>query len=242
MKKLIQIAMLLPLSAVAAPTYTVQGDPGEQKLVVQDGGSTFTWSNDYSLGLESQGDFNGDGMPDALVWTSCGGNGCDTSYTFVTLKGGQLVTQPIGATRGVLRTKQENGRWFFELDAEGGTEIFVMDGDKPVPYATTKRPVLKALAEVHGPGTEDTEGPDQTFAADVDLDGKPESIRCEVWSRWGSLWCHLPLPGGGTQQLSTGCKRFGSLPTSSNGRREFVCNEDSIVRFNGKAWVEPKLP
>ncbi len=242
MKKLFQIAMLLPMSSLAAPTYTVEGELGDQRLVVREGNATFTWSDDMTVGIERQGDFDGDGRPDAIVWSACGGNGCGSpSYAFVSLKDDRLSVLTIGDSIDGLQARQTDGRWFFELKVEGGSEVFVMDGDKPTPYATTKRPVLKALAEVHGPGTVETEGPDQHLSADVDLDGKPESIRCEVWARWGLLWCHLPLPGGGTQQLGTGCKRFGALPTSSNGRREFVCNEDSVVRFDGKAWVEPRL-
>lgn len=241
MRIFLGIALLAPFAAGAAPTYTIEGEWGEQKLAVADGSAKGVWADEGYVSIQQQADFNGDGTLDALVLSSCGGNGCATAVHFATLKDGKLTVAPIGETWGEARTKSEKGQWFIELDASGGTEVFVITGLSPTPYATTKRPVLKALAEVHGMGSPETEGPDRTLTTDVDLDGKPDTIRCTVWARWGSLLCELPVAGG-VQKLGTGCDRFGALPTTANGRREFVCNEDAIVRFDGKAWVEPKLP
>ena len=238
--KVLALACLLPATALAAPTYTVEGELGAQKLVVQDGALAQRWGSDEGLiGVQQQADLDGDGTPDALIYTSCGGNGCATDYHLATVRDGKLVVTPIDSTEGEVRLKQVEGRWQLEVDQPGGQKVYVFADGKAALFATDTKRVLATVAEVKGVAPYTTDSPPRSFQADVDLDGKPETITCTIWERWGSLLCTLPTPSG-PQTLSTGCDRFGALATTTNGRRDFVCNEDKIVRFDGKAYNEPR--
>ncbi|MEZ4472494.1 MAG: hypothetical protein R3F60_17215 [bacterium] len=239
--KVLSLACLLPATALAAPTYSVEGEDGAQKLVVQDGALAQRWSSpDWLLGVKQQADLDGDGVLDALVYTHCGGNGCGGgTFYLATIRGGKLAVTPIDSTDGEVRLKQVEGRWQLEVDEPGGQKVYVFVDGKAVLYATDRKRVLATIAEVKGTTPETTDTKPRSFQADVDLDGKPETITCAIWERWGSLLCTLPTPTG-PQTLSTGCDRFGALATTTNGRRDFVCNEDGLVRFDGKAYNEPR--
>lgn len=244
MKNVLQVLTLcLPAMAASAPVWSTSGELGEQKLVWGEGAATLTWTPpEGSVFIQQQGDFNGDGVLDALVIASELCAACASDIYFATLKAGRLVTMPITASGNLPQVRQEGDQWFIEIEGGGGREVYVIDGDRPVAYTTIKAPVLKAIAEIHGPGlpvpAEDSR--ERALLEDVDFDGKPETIRCSVWERWGELWCGLPLPNGGVQESHTGCLRFGVLPTKHKGRREFVCDDNLVIRFDGKAWVEVK--
>lgn len=236
---LIALAWIALNPAVAAPVYTITGEPGSQRLIAQTQKGPLSHPiRDEFASIEAQADFDGDGVADALLSTNCGGNGCpESTYAFVTVKAGALRVIPIGeALEG--RVVEWQGARFVELKQPTETRLFVLTGTQAAPFATRKHLVLHPTVAVEGlqPGAA---AGTRSFKADVDLDGKPETIECKIWERWGSLLCTLPTPTG-VQTLSTGCERFGALPTSMNGRREFVCNTNMVVRFDGKRWAEPK--
>lgn len=235
----IALTGITPTPALAAPVYTITGDPGEQTLVAQTPkGALSQTMGEYMARIEAQADFDGDGIADALLSTNCGGNGCpESTFAFVTLKAGTLRVTPIGdALAG--RVVDVRGTKFVELTQLAVTRTYVLTGTQAAPYSTQKHLVLHPVIAVEGLAPGAASGT-RSFETDVDLDGKRETIQCKIWERWGSLLCALPTPGG-VQVLSTGCMRFGPLPTSANGRREFVCNENLVVRFDGKRWMEPK--
>lgn len=230
-------ALIFALPAAASPVYELVGEPPQQRLVAK---TTVTSAplNDALALIEAQKDFDGDGVLDALYLTNCGGNGCAQSeYAFATVRDGKLVLAPIGSAANA-RVIRKGNTWLVELESESGWQTYAFVGGKAVPYATKARTVLHAMVEVKGVAPYEKAAA-RSFQADVDLDGTPETITCTIWERWGSLLCTLPLGKGG-QTLSTGCDRFGALATTSNGRREFVCNADQVVRFDGTRWVEPK--
>lgn len=227
-------------AAAAAPTYAIVGEPGEQRLVAKTAGGLLKSGplDDYLALIEAQRDFDGDGVTDALFLTNCGGNGCpESGYSIATVRAGKLLLIRVGFA-GDARVVRKGSSWLIELESTEGWKQFAFANGKVVPYATKKRTVLHATVEVKG-GAAYSKGPPRSFEVDVDLDGKPETIRCTIWERWGSLLCTLPTPRG-PQTLSTGCDRFGALATTSGGRREFVCNADMVVRFDGKRWNEPR--
>lgn len=232
--------LLLALPAAAEPTYALVGEPGEQRLVARTAKGEITSGplDDYMVLIEKEADFDNDGTPDVLYSTNCGGNGCpESAYAFATVRSGKLALVPIGMATEA-RVSQDGATWLVELIQEGGSKTFVFATGKAVPYATKTRTVLHALVEVKGEAPHG-KGGKRSFKADVDLDGKPETITCTIWERWGSLLCTLPTPTG-PQTLSTGCDRFGALPTSTQGRRDFVCNADLVLKFDGTKWNEPK--
>ena len=231
--------------AEGAPRYQVRDAPDfGQILVVTAGGKTFkTFGGEY-IEVTKTADFNGDGINDALVSTDTGGNGSATVYYFITVIAGSLVKAEIPFTRFSRASARHDGkRWMVDVSDEDGTRTFAFNGKDAVLIANKIKKRLVSIAEVKGLG-EDYSGPEteRVLFADVNLDGKKERIRCEIWPRWGTLRCALPLPNGKTQRvpLHSGCDRFGALATISNGRREFVCDVDAIVRFDGRKWLEPQ--
>lgn len=119
---------------------------------------------------------------------------------------------------------------------ENTVTAFALEGGVAVQQSQAARSQLATIVEIRGPGSAFTAGPPQELVFDLDQDGSPETIRCEVWERWGSLLCTLPLPSGGKQQLSVGCERLGVLGTQTGGMHDLVCNHETVLRFDGTQW------
>lgn len=190
--------------------------------------------------IEAVKDFDHDGKLDALLVTSCGGNGCPEDYQIVTLKNDKLVVADIKSDFSIKYVKKDRDQIYIVDQKIDYAHYYVFDGKKLVISKTEK--ALKAIKEVRGPGVSTDTKPLKTLVFDIDQDKKPDRIVCNVWTRWGSLLCKLPLPDGKRQQSSTGCNRFGVLPSTNNGYHEFVCNFDTVVTFDGSRWVEKQSP
>jgi len=207
------------------------------KLVVEDTQSGQSYETEPYMGmLERIEDFDGDGNPDALLSLSCLGSGCPSVHRIVSLKNGILVSAEIPGGASNTKVKEEGGRWYLVDEEIDTARYYGFDGKQIVFVKTVQSP--KTIAEVRGPGIPAFDEPPRELSVDMDGDKKPERIVCDVWDRWGSLFCHLPLPGGGTQRLSLGCVRMGVLPSFSNGYHEMLCDFDIVIRFDGEKWVE----
>lgn len=214
-------------------------------LLVKDGktGKKYSGPKFYAGHIETVKDFDRDGRQDALLVTSCGGNGCPEDYRIVTLKNGKLVIAEIESDFSIKYVKEERDKTYIVDQKIDYAYYYVFDGKKLVIAKTEK--ALKAIKEVRGPGVRtdlEPPKPPKTLVFDIDQDNKPDRIVCDIWARWGSLLCKLPLPDGKHQQFHYGCDRFGVLPSTNNGYHEFVCNFDMIVTFDGSRWVEKKSP
>ncbi len=185
--------------------------------------------------IDAVEDLDGDGHADALVSTSEGGNCCPDRYFVASVAGGKIETADFEEDWAEYRIVHEKGHPLIRVKRTNGTEFYAFAKGKL--RLDHKQASLATLAEIEGEAPH-YDGPlkDKTLRYDIDGDGKPEAIVCQIWERWGSLLCGLPLPGGRTQSLSTGCDRFGVLASQRNGRHEFVCNNDSRIFFDGRAW------
>lgn len=211
-------------------------------LIVEDSKTGIKYSGPkfYAGHIETVKDFDRDGKQDALLVTSCGGNGCPEDYRIVTLKNGKLVVADIESDFSIKYVKEERDQIYIVDQKIDHAHYYVFDGKKLVISKTEK--ALKAVKEVRGPGVRTDPKPPKTLVFDIDQDKKPDRIVCNVWERWGSLLCKLPLPNGKHQQSHYGCDRFGVLPSTNKGYHEFVCNFDTVVTFDGSRWVKKESP
>jgi serine/threonine protein kinase len=192
------------------------------------------------VALIAQKDFNGDGIMDALVeiTRNYGGSGQMNDSMFITVVDGKIVMAPVDGGKIVT----EGGRSLVKSVSDDATEYWGFDGRKAIKVRSTQHRVLETTAEVKILNEYDENG---TMDVDLDMDGKFEIISCYFWWRHQVYTsCTLPLPDGLTQKIDfvpdTYCSRVGVLKTQSNGYRELVCNNNSVIRFDGKAWVQLK--
>lgn len=231
---------LIGLSAAATVTWSVAEGAEYPKLVATVDGKTVQGGERPLLQILYTGDFNGDGTADVLIaWSaSGGGNCCPPDYSFVTVKDGKLVEAqiPVYAWEHPSALPDSSGTRFSFTEEEKYT-VVRFTGSAAEVAKSSPRANLTAVAEVKGatPGSTGS----RTMSADINGDGKKETITCEIWERWGSLLCTLPLPAG-PQTLSTGCDRFGVLATKTNGYNDMVCNQDILLKYNGKEYAEVK--
>ena len=193
--------------------------------------------------IEKEADFNGDGVMDALVTTSGGGNCCPDTYMIASVHEGKVVTTELvfegGQDWGQTSVIEENGRLLVKHETDDATTFYAYGKDFDVKVRTVPHVVLKTEKEIHGEGNLYT-GTDleRTLKADLNKDGKKEEITCTIWTRWGLLTnCSLPLPDGSSQTSEVQCYRFGVLRTSRNGYRELVCDNNKVIYFDGEKWV-----
>ena len=238
--------LIFILNAHASIEYsTIDKEPRVEMLVVEDTetGNTYSGPQDQEVHIQGIRDFNHDGIKDALVSIWNGGTCCAIEYSVVSLIDNQLVSANLEeSTQDTIITIETEGDSFYVKATEPDfSRMFSFNGESMVLYKTIDR--LASVKEIHGPGgVYIDELPPMKFVFDVDDDGKDETLSCEVWTRWGSLRCELPLPDGTRQSLNNGCERFGALKTMNHGYHEFVCNFDRVITFNGKQWVEKSDP
>ena len=187
--------------------------------------------------LIAQKDFNGDGVMDALIEIveAFGGSSEHTSASFITVADGKILMAPVPEGKIV----EEGGRFLIKAESDDATEYWGFNGQKAIKVRSLPHRKLETIAEVEGdPGY---------LEFDLDMDGKPEKILCDFWGKYNIYTaCSLPLPGGMTQDIKFNnknafyCVRVGVLKTQSNGYRELVCNNNSVIRFDGKAWMQLK--
>jgi hypothetical protein len=209
----------------------------QDSLIITKDGKVIEGPSAYILSIEFQKDFNQDGIMDALISTSGGGNCCPSEYMFVTIVEGKVVTAELDYEWADYSVIEKDGQLLVEQKTEDLTNIYKFDGKAAIKLNTAKKTVLKTIAEVHGVGPMYS-GDEETkiFRADLNMDGKQEKIEFSIWPRWGTISCYLPVPAGSTYSTEN-CDRVGVLESMRNGYRELVCNNDRVIYFDGKKWV-----
>lgn len=190
-----------------------------------------TLNYDQYLSIDAQKDFNGDGVMDALITTHNQGSGGIHETMFINVAGGKIVVAPVNLHS--FKIVEEGGRFLVKSESDDATEYWGFDGKNAVKVRSVPHRKIETIAEIRGE--------DETLDADLDSDGKPDRITCNFWRKEQVYTsCTLPLPGGKTQDIrftNANCNRLGVLKTQSNSYRELVCNNNAVIRFDGKAWV-----
>ena len=224
-------------------TYSVEEltrEGEEQKIVVARHfvfGGVSSGPKDYYANIVDVRDFDDDGRDDALVSTSNGGNCCPPYYAIVSLKGWELVVAPISEDFTEIYVVEDEKNVFVVEKGVDKKDYFLFDGIRAnVVKIESSMPAIKSIRGAGAFYTDDTAPRELTF--DLDENGSEDVVVCQIWDRWGSLLCSLPLPKGETQKLSHGCDRIGVLASKNNGYHDLVCNFDTVIKFNGSKWVE----
>ena len=220
-------------------------DTRTYRLIFHPGAQVIIEPTDYRLQVEDQRDFNRDGIVDALISFHGGGSCCPPVYAFLTIYNNKAYASALPERWAEYSVSERRGYPTVSQKHLEATDHWQLKGTAAVKVGS--KPKLKAVAEIYGVGPHYM-GPENktlTLTVDIDDDGGADSITCGIWPRWGSLSnCDLPLPGGTSQTLDFSCNRLGALKTLRNGFHELVCDNDTVLYFDGKSWKtnEKRLP
>ncbi|HEV2989466.1 MAG TPA: hypothetical protein VG759_13580 [Candidatus Angelobacter sp.] len=199
-------------------------------------------------------DFDGDGLPDALVENIpfCGGNCCSSTFFFVSPRpdGHFVVSREFADSWGDPVIERWKGRWSVVVVSDNAgmntdppvefTRRFVLEAGKPVKVEQHRRKDMKSIVELRSNMFDSTD-PEATLTLEYDLDGdgKKDTIVGKFWEIWGSMVWTVQFANGKTFDSHVGCRRVGVLATKSNGVNDIVCNQDSVFRWDGTKYIEP---
>jgi len=214
-------------------------DDNESRLIANVDGEVLQGPSAAIVLVEKEMDFNGDGVMDALVSFSEGGNCCPSTYMFATVKNGEVVTETLDDGWGTYEVIEENGQVLVKQTSSDATIFYTFTKDFEVKVRKVPQLVMVAEKEVNGVGAMYSGNEkEKTLKLDLNADGVIDEIHCDIWPRWGTLTsCSLPLPDGGIQLWDQACERIGVLKSSRNGYREIVCDNNIVIYFDGKKWV-----
>jgi uncharacterized protein YecT (DUF1311 family) len=208
-------------------------------------------SKQMCLDVVDQRDWDGNGLKDALVEriTACGGNCCPNTYFFVSaLPGGRFeVSNDLADSWSEPVIEKWKNAWSVVIVStnEGMntdrpkevTRRFVLRNGKGVPVSESQRKDMAAVVEMR---SEIFTKPDDVHSIQFDLDGdgKKDTIDGRFWERWGRIIWSVRFANGKESKSDTACKRIGVLATKTNGVHDLVCDQDSVYRWTGSAYVE----
>ena len=201
------------------------------------------WNQAY-IEVKFEDDFDGDGLLDAVVSTSHGGNCCGPNYFVVSHRGegffavythqdmtgwpsvslnldyGEKLLKVSNSSLGLKHPITEEQISFFRF-AKGKLDR--------ISYATNSA-VVAALIEVTA---QDVENDKKTINFDVDADGIEEEIVVSFWDRWQvATFGNIESSSMGSIGFSNGCSRIGFLSSMTNGVHDIVCDRNSILRYD----------
>ena len=201
------------------------------------------WNSTY-IDISIQEDLDGDGLTEAVVSTSHGGNCCGPNFFVISHRGDGFFSS---------HTHEDMTGWpSVELNLDYGEKIlkvsnlqyeedqkiqgeqislfkFLM-GELVRVSHTTNSGLINAVLDVTA---NDVKLENKFVKFDIDGDGLDESIEVKFWERWQTATIHnIESSSKGTMGFSIGCTRIGFLRTKTNGVHDIVCNRNDILRYD----------
>jgi serine/threonine protein kinase len=234
-----------PTKLISSLTATVNGN---QYILVDE-------SEETCLSIEAQKDFDGNGTMDALIRhsTACGGICCGDHFFFYSYADGHFEkSEEVGYARIDPKVERWRGRWSVlitsnneganQFPPEERTERFVLELGKAVLVESSKRESLSADVELKS-DVFDMNRDDERYSitADLDGDGSDDRIFGRLWRSWGRMFWWIEFANGKTTpESNTACKRIGVLRTKTGGVLDLVCDQDTVLHWNGTTYQAPK--
>jgi hypothetical protein len=208
-------------------------------------------SENKCLVIVERKDFDGDGLADALVEneTACGGNCCANTFFFVSARpdGSFTMSDEFADSWADPTIEKWKDRWSVVVVSNNAgvnrerpvemTRRFVLEAGKAVKVEEHQRKNMKAVVEMRSEIFR-SDKPDETHTLQYDLDGdgKKDTITGTLWERWGSILWKVEFADGKKFSSSTGCKRIGVLATKTAGVHDLVCDQDTVLHWDGSAY------
>ena len=201
------------------------------------------WNQAY-IEVEFEDDLDGDGLLDAVVSTSHGGNCCGPNYFLVShrskgffavynhedMTGWPSISLNMDYGEKLLKVSN-NSLGLKHPITEEQISLFRFTQGKldKVSYATNSA-IVAAVIEVTA---QDVEKEKKTINFDVDADGIEEAIVVNFWDRWQvATFESIESSSMGTLGFSQGCSRIGFISSMTNGVHDIVCDRTKILRYN----------
>lgn len=211
-------------------------------------------SKQKCLRLVAQKDFDGNGSLDALVEhiTACGGNCCSNSFFFVSSfdKGRFEISNEFADSWKDPVIEKWKGRWSVVVVSSNAgmnldrpvevTRRFVLEKGEAIQVEENRRKDIKSIVEMRSEmfSSEMSSGEDHahTIEYDLDGDGTKDIVSGKLWPRWGSIVWSVRFSNGKEFSSDKACKRIGVLATKTHGVNDLVCDQDTVLHWNGSAY------
>ena len=237
--------------------YTKGGDDGlfDDELYAKVDGYEYKIDipKDMCILVAAQEDFDGDGYVDALIEDvqACGGNAMGNAFFFVSYSGngyfsisnsfgnnvwedpvvedwnGQKTVVIIDVNVGFNQDKDYNSK-----------ERYILKQGNAVRVESSKKNSIVALQEIRASDFHNgRENNTIRMSYDLDENGEEDVFECTYWDRWDNLCFKIILNGNTLDYSDYGVSRVGVLSSKTKGMHDLVCNENDIIKWNGKEYV-----
>lgn len=210
-----------------------QGNPQQTAYAVVNGRRHAIVSNERAS-IEATADLDQDGVAEVLISNGHSGNCCQPDFAIYTILDGAVVGSALEFGMQHVFEGEPGSRHLRSTTSASGTRLYRFRHGRLIMMLEVLP--LKAVVEVEGVAPwPDPPQPPKLLYADLDDDGSKERIVCEINLHFGSIDCALPRADASIQSIGE-CDRFGMLSMRLHGRHVFVCNNDTLVVFDGYQW------
>lgn len=227
--------------ATGTPAHLFVSDANASALMVENG---FAW-------VEATADLDQDGLLDAIVGSSAGGNCCAPAYAIISLLAdGSFRFSPMidWAWNPPQILEQDDT---FILATRTDNHLYHHRYTQGQLILLEERTIAErvAIAELRAASVDDGTT-SASLEVDLNADGAIDTVQCEVLQRWNSLLCQFALADGTALPMfvkgtngelmrvdNHGCSRYGVLSSMTNGLQDLVCDEDTLATWNGEGYV-----